>query len=146
MKKLLPIYLCALLSGCAHFQIGHVGQTADSVTTAVAIYGYNASEANPILSPMMSDVWGHVGLFAGKMLLGYGIRYLPEQECRYAYQAYSGIGWGAAIHNVSILLGVASPPMTGVILALSGIYFTLISEPGAYAWCTDEDQHVYADP
>lgn len=139
MKTCLAWIISLPLSGCAYFPIGHIGQTADSVTTAVAIYGYNASEANPILSSMMSDVWGHVGLFAGKMALGYGIRYLPEKECRYAYQAYSGIGWGAAIHNVSILLGIASPPMTGVILALSGIYFTLISEHGAYSWCADEN-------
>lgn len=129
MHKLLSLYLCILLTGCSHFPLGHVGQTADSATTAVAIFGYSASESNPVLSPLMSNPIGHIALFTGKMILGYGIIWgLSGEACRVSYQAYSGLGWGAAIHNLAVMTGLASPPLTPVIFAMASVYAAIITD------------------
>ncbi len=132
------LWLCGLilLGGCARFPLGHVGQAADSVTTAVAIYGYNAVEANPVLAPGMDAVGGHLALFAGKMLLGYGVLFLPPKECKITYQAYSGLGWGAAIHNIAVMTGLASPPLTAIVLAVAAVYAAVLTEPVAEKWCS----------
>ena len=133
------ILVCGLISlgGCAQFPVGHIGQAADSVTTAVAIYGYNAVEANPVLAPIMDAVGGHLALFAGKMLLGYGILFLPNEACKGTYQLYSGLGWGAAVHNIAVMTGLASPPIAAVVLTVSAVYVSILTKDAAEKWCAD---------
>jgi hypothetical protein len=138
--KILPIALLATsLTGCASIQklTGHIGQTLDSATTSVAIYGANMSEGNPILAPIMDSPVGNVGLWVGKMAIFWGVLFLPKDQCEVTYQAASGLGWGAAIHNVAILLGAAAPPMTAVVFAVSAVYAGVLSEKAADEWCAN---------
>jgi hypothetical protein len=107
----------------------------DSATTVVAIYGYNMSEANPILGPLMDSSIGHVGLWVAKMAILGAALFLPTKECEVTYQAASGLGWGAAVHNVAILIGAASPPATAVIFAVASVYAGIMSEGPAKEWC-----------
>ena len=132
------LWLCGLilLGGCAWFPLGHVGQAADSATTAVAIYGYNAVEANPALAPGMDAIGGHLALLAGKMLLGYGILFLPDEACKGTYQIYSGMGWGAAILNIAVMAGLASPPIAAVVLTVSAVSAAVLTKEAAEKWCS----------
>jgi hypothetical protein len=119
---LLPALVVALLglSGCASLKptVSQVAQGADAATTAIGIYGYGATEVNPLLG-FVEHPAGMAAFAALKVGFPLLLHKLPPAECRPVVALATGLGFGPAAHNLAVIGGSSAALPIGIAVGLA---------------------------
>ena len=124
--RVLPVLAVLLvLGGCASLKptVSQVAQGADAATTAIGIYGYGATEANPLLG-FVEHPAGMVAFAAFK--IGYPLLFplLPPEECRSVTAVATGLGFGAAAYNLAVIAGAGGALPIGIAVGLASLIWS----------------------
>jgi len=127
MKAARVLPLVAVLTGCAHADIG---QLADSTTTAVALSREGFAEGNPLLSGM-SWPW----IAATKIVITQAVKLTPPVVCEPGLTGLALGGFGAALWNIGVMAG--SGPAALPLIVVGGGFFWDAFVADAKATCAD---------
>jgi hypothetical protein len=120
MRVLTVLAVLLVLGGCASLKptVSQVAQGADAATTAIGIYGYGATEANPLLG-FVEHPAGMAAFAALKIGLPLRVHRLPPEECTPTVALMTGLGFGPAAANLATIAGSSAALPIGIAVGLA---------------------------